>query len=771
MKNFWHSLGVFTLSYRIPILIVIGILTAIMLCFTHIELAQDYGKIVPPSDKDFITYLDFKKEFGEDGNVIVIGVEGDLHNQAFMSDLYELCENLKKIEGVEGVLSATHLFNLEKDSVEEKFRIARIMTHTPTSQSETDSIANLIVSLPFYKNLIIADSGKASVIAVSLNSKKLDSKEKIKIYDELKKYTDAFEKKYNTTLHYAGLPVLRAVLQKILPKELGLFLLLAIAVTGIVLFVYFRSFVTVFFPILIVLVIICWALGIQGALGYKMTVVMGIVPALITVVGIPNCVYIITRYHQEYAAIRDQKQALMNIIERIGSVTVIVNATTAIGLGATAVTDIAVLREFGIVAGLTVAAAFFISTFLIIIIFSYLPPPSEKDLRHVEHKTTDGILNWIDKVVHHQRKWIYAIVFLLFGFSIWGIFLVEVRAGLTDDVPKGNAMVGDLKYMEDKYKGVMPFEIWIDTKEKRGVQKLAVLKDIAQFQDSLATYPMISRSLSLADMAKFSRQSFYGGDPIEYDMPSKSEFTMIGLMIKKSKIQTGSFSKSLTDSTGQRTRISGNIKDIGSKQMAVVLKSLQTDIDSIFTKDKYDVKVTGTTRIFIKGNDYLVSNLIESLVITLVLIGILMVIQFKNLSGILLSIIPNILPLLMVAGFMGFANIPLKSSTALIFSTVFGISIDNTIHFLAAYRIHRKAGLNVSDAVTSTFGTAGLSMIYTSSILFFGFIIFIASSFGGTQSLGYLIGGTLMVAMFSNLFFLPSLVLTFGRDNEKVIAD
>lgn len=764
MKNFWHSLALFTLNQRVPILIVIAVFTAIMLSFTHLELAQDYGKIVPPSDEDFKTYLNFKEEFGEDGNIIAIGVEGNLRNPQFLGDLYDLCENLKHIKGVEGVLSATHLFNIEKDTVEEKFRIVRVMKQRPTSDAEADSLADIIISLPFYQNLIIADSGKSSVIAVSLDSKMLDSGSKIKIFDDLKKHTDIFEKKYNTTLHYAGLPVLRTVLQKILPKELALFLLLAIVVTGIILFIFFRSFSAVFYPILVVIVIIFWALGIQGALGYKLTVIMGIVPALITVVGIPNCVYILTKYHQEYAATGDQKLALMNVIQKLGSVTVMVNATTAVGLGATAVTDIAVLREFGIVAGLTVTAAFFISILLIIIIFSFLPPPSPRHLKHLERKTTDGILNWIDNVVHNHRKWVYAIVFALFASSIWGMYLIEVRAGLSDDVPRGNAMMADMKYMEEKYKGVMPFEIWIDTKEKRGVQKLSVLRDISQLQDSMATYSMISRSLSLADMAKFSRQAFYGGAPIEYDLPSKSEFTMIGLMLKKSKIETGSFSKSLTDSTGQRTRISGNIKDIGSKAMAVVLKDLQADIDSIFNKEKYTIKVTGTTRIYIKGNDYLVTNLIQSLALTLVLIGILMFIQFRNMSGILLSIIPNILPLMMVAGFMGFADIPLKSSTALIFSTVFGISIDNTIHFLSSYRLHKKTGLNVSEAVSKTFETTGLSMIYTSSILFFGFIIFIASSFGGTQSLGYLVGGTLLIALFSNLFFLPAMVLTFGKD-------
>lgn len=768
MKNFWTALANFILQNRIAILVVMGILTAFMAWNSKIDLAQDYGKIVPPSDVDYKIYKDFIKQFGEDGNVIAIGIEGDLHNHAFFTGLYDLTEKLKAIEGLEGVISVTHLFNITKDTVNEKFDLQRVVSKKPSNQAETDSLVSIIENLPFYENLILTKDKKVSVIAVSIDAKALDSKEKHAIFDKVIDAGTAFENQFKTTCHYAGLPVLRVTFYKILPKELLLFLFLAVVVSAVILFIFFRSWVAVVYPLIVVAVINLWAFGLIGLLGYKMTMIMGIIPALITVVGIPNCVYFITKYHYEFSECRDKIQALKQMINKMGVVTVMVNATTIVGLGATAVTDIAILREFGIVAGLTVTVAFFISVFLITIIFSYLPEPTPKQLKHLENKATGKILEKIDFFVQHQKHIIYGMVGLLLILSFWGISKIEVVSKMADDIPKGSRMLSDLRYMEEKLGGTMPFEILVATKDSSKVLKPRVIKDIARLQDSIRVkYPEISRTLSISDFAKFTRQSFNGGAASEYDVPSKSEFTFIGPYLKNSNIESkGKFSKNLTDSSQQKTRISGNIKDIGSLEMKYVVNRLQIDIDSIFDKSKYDVHITGTTRIYIKGNTYLISNLIQSLVLTLFLIGVLMWLTFRTLRGVILSIVPNILPLLMVAGFMGFAGIPLKPSTALVFSIVFGISIDNTIHFLVAYRRHRRHGLQSANAVTATYNNTGLSMIYTSSILFAGFIIFIASAFGATQVLGYLMGGTLLVALFSNLLFLPALVLDFGK--EKV---
>ncbi|MBX7240463.1 MAG: MMPL family transporter [Bacteroidia bacterium] len=764
MRNFWYNLVSFILKNRVVILSVFAILTAIMISFAKIDFAMDYGKIVPPSDKDYKIYLKFKEEFGEDGNVVIIGVNGDLHNQAFFNDLYDFTEDCKKIEGIEGVLSMTHLINIIRNDSTEKFEVERIVKNKPGTQAETDSLANILENLPFYKGLILTDDAKTSIVAVSLTSKALDSKQRLVIFDKIQKIGAEFEKKHNTHLYYAGLPVLRATLFHILFNEIILFLGLAILVTALILMFIFRSWVSVVYPLIVVGVIIAWALGIQGMLGYKMTMITGIIPALITVVGIPNCVYFITKYHYEFSLCRNKIEALTNMVVRIGVVTVMVNATTMIGLGATGVTDIAVLREFGVVAGLTITAAFFISLFLITIIFSYLPEPTDKELKHLDNKQTNWMLSKVDYLVQNKRWMIYSIVGLILVFSFWGMSKIEVVSKMADDIPQGTRMMQDMNYMESQFKGVMPFEIVIDTKKKKGVQKLKLIDNISALQDSMKKYPEISRTLSVADFAKFARQAFNDGNPEEYDLPSKSEFNFIGIYVNNAKLNAGSFSKALTDSIGQKTRISGNIRDVGSKRMKEIVAKLQTDIDSVFSGSDYNIAITGTTRIYIKGNEYLISNLIQSLLITLLLIGILMWLLFRTFGGLMLSIIPNVLPLLMVAGFMGFAGITLKPSTALIFSTVFGISIDNTIHFLAAYRNHRKNGLGITEAVTATYDNTGLSMIYTSSILFFGFIIFVASSFGGTQALGYLIGGTLLIALFSNLLFLPAMVISFGKE-------
>lgn len=765
MNNFWHNLTQFIFRQRIAILVVIGVLTVLMYLASGSEFAQDYGKIVSPSDPEYQLYKKFKAEFGEDGNVIAIGVEGNWKDLAFFNDLYDFCQNLKTVKGVEGVVSLSHLANIVVNDSSESFSMKRVFPNKPRNQAELDSLMDIALNLPFYKGLIISEDGKTSLIAVSVEKKYLDSKEKIRILDEIKAYGKKFEDAQKIDLKYAGLPVFRTVLMKSVPKELALFLGLSILVTAITLIVFFRSFYAVIVPLVVVAIVVIWAGGFQGLFGYKLTIVTGIIPALITVIGIPNGVYLITKYHLEFARTRNKMEALAGIFDKIGLVTIMTNATTVVGLGATAVTDIAILQEFGIVAGITVVCAFFISMLLIPVIFIYLPEPTEKQLKHLDSRALVGIINWITKSVLTKSSVIFGVTALLTVLSLWGTFQLEAVSHMVDDVPQGSEMKRDLLFMEDKFKGVMPFEVLIDTKRRKGILKTSVLQDISDMQDSLKKYPEISHTLSIADFAKFTRQSFAGGAAEEYELPSKNELNAIGIYLQNTQKGFAKMSKTLNDSNMQKTRISGSIKDVGSKNTRLMLNKVQKDIEAVFDTAKYDVKVTGTTMIFLKGNVYLVKNLVQSLVLTLVLIAILMIITFRKRRFVFWSIIPNILPLLMVAGFMGFVGIPLKPSTALVFSVTFGIAIDNTIHFLAAYRFHRKKELmNKADAISATFANTGYSMIYTSSILFFGFIIFVASSFGGTQAVGYLIGCTLLVALFSNLFFLPALVLRFDKD-------
>jgi predicted RND superfamily exporter protein len=338
---------------------------------------------------------------------------------------------------------------------------------------------------------------------------------------------------------------------------------------------------------------------------------------------------------------------------------------------------------------------------------------------------------------------------------------------LTDDVPTHADLRSDLDFVEEKFNGVMPLEILVNTKKKRAALRRSNLKKAAKLQEKLETYPSISRTLSLVDLTQYVRQVFFDGGAEAYLLPDRNEEDFIKLYLSNTDLDTDRLSRKLTDSSQQIIRITGNVGNIGSIEMAKLVDSVQADINEIFDQEKYDVTITGTTKIFIRGNEFLIQNLLQSLALAFVVIALIMGWLFRSTRIVLISLVPNFLPLLMVAGVMGFMGVALKPSTALVFSVAFGIAVDDSIHFLARYRLALRMGDTVSEAISNTFKDTGVSMIYTSVILFFGFVIFTASSFGGTKALGLLASSTLAIAMFGNLLLLPALLLTFEPKKSK----
>jgi uncharacterized protein len=238
----------------------------------------------------------------------------------------------------------------------------------------------------------------------------------------------------------------------------------------------------------------------------------------------------------------------------------------------------------------------------------------------------------------------------------------------------------------------------------------------------------------------------------------------------KNSTQKGSENmlKSYVDSTGQYARVTTFMRDIGTDKMKKIEERLQEKIDILFPEERYTVTMTGKAYVFEKGTHYLVKNLVLSLLFAIFLISLLMAYLFRSFKMIIISLLPNILPLIITAGLMGYLGIPIKPSTILVFSIAFGISVDDTIHFLAKYRQELKANnWRIKKSVYNTVREVGVSMFYTSVVLFFGFSVFTLSSFGGTVALGSLVAATLLFAMLSNLILLPALLLSL----EKTIAN
>ena len=605
MNPVWQAIAIFLIRYRISILLILVLLTSLMWWKRGTEISHQLNEVIPMADEEMQNYLQFKEEFGEDGNIMVVGIEGDFKELELFNGIYDLVEDLKTVNGVDEVTGITHLLNLEYKRDSEVFDLSPLVKTKPTSQTELDSLMTIMENLPFYNGLLVDEQGQTTLLAISITDSMLNSDQKTVVYDRITVHTDRFEKEFNIPLRYAGMPVIRVNVHKTISVELVLFLGIALAVLALTLLFFFRSFYTVIFPILVVVAVIIWTLGFLGLFGFKISLVTGVIPPLITVISIPNCVYLITKYHIEYRLSRNKVKALSLVIQKIGVVTIMTNATTAVGLGVLAFTNVQPLKEFGIIAGLSVIAAFFISLILIPVMFSFLPPPTNRQTRHLDRRTLSFGINLIDRVVKHNRPAIYVVSIFLALLSIYGMSRIMPIAYVVDDIPKNSQLIKDMRYMEARYNGVLPFEIVIDTKRKNGVQRLTSLRKIDELQDSLDNYPELSRSVSAVDFAKYLRQAWMGGDSSQYKLPTRGEFNFIRSSLLNTNITEERVSKNLTDSLFQKTRVTATVRDIGSMKMDVLLDSLRTEVARIFDTDAYEITITGTTPIFIKGNKYL----------------------------------------------------------------------------------------------------------------------------------------------------------------------
>ena len=356
--------------------------------------------------------------------------------------------------------------------------------------------------------------------------------------------------------------------------------------------------------------------------------------------------------------------------------------------------------------------------------------------------------------------------------------LMKTTGNLTTDINPKDPLVTQMKFFEREMGGVIPLDIVIDSRTENGIEKSKLLRRVDKFQSRLDTFPNLSRSLSLVDMLKFGRQAYYGGDPLFYALPNSQERTLISTSLPNLKSENLDFlTAGFSDSKNQKMRISVQAKDLARPEMSQLVGKVQNLANDIFSKKNYDIQYTGASVIFLRSTKFLINNLVLSLMLAIILISIIMAILFKTPRMVVVAIIPNLLPLLMTAGLMGWFGIPVKPSTVLIFSISFGISIDDTLHYLARYRQELIGnGHNISNAAITAIRETGISMFYTSIVLFSGFFIFLASDFGGTQALGLLVSITLVFAMFSNLILLPSLLISLdkvmtGSEMENILID
>jgi len=840
----WQAIANFILRNRFFILGIITLLTVFFgyYAITALKLDNKYGIVLPKDSPTTENYKKFKTLFGEDGGSLVIGVETDsLYTEKNFLLWKQLGDSILQFDGVESIISEATLFTIRNNKIENRFEIQRIFSDITFKEKSIDSIHKEIKNNPIYKGLLYSEKGDVSLMMIGINEKFLTDKVKSKVVLDIEKLASSYEKRLGK-MHYAGLPHLRVVIATRIQSEMFLFIGFSLLVTSILLYFFFRSFRVVAICNSVVIVAVIWAMGSIAFAGYKLTILIALIPPLMIVIGIPNCIFLMTKFHQEVKEHGNKVKALSRVIQKIGTATLLTNFTTALGFLTFAFTNSEKLTEFGIAASANIMMVFVLSICILPIFASFSKPPKERHLKHLDRKLATGLLDFIVRITQFKRTAVFIVTGLIIALSIYGLTKIKATGNLTGDLPKNDQILLDVKFMEHHFGGSIPFEIMVSYKEPGRLFKTSTLERLEQVQEEFRKDTLFSRSISPVDFVKVINMSYYGNNPDKYTLISNRDKLRLKKYIDNFQITNanggGLSLKELLDTNTCTIRIRSQMKDLGSYEVAEKVQKLKIKVDNILNPDKkkieeyfkkaeknklfydsilysysnvynglteiyankdndlqvkldsdpeliksyyakkdfrpnlrkainkeyFDITFTGTSVVASEGTQYLVNNLFTSLAFAILSIGVLMAILFRSWRMVVISMIPNLIPLVFTGGIMGFFGIPLKPSTLLVFSIAFGISVDDTIHFLAKYRQELKnKEWDIKNCVIAAIRESGLGMFYTSIILFCGFSVFMFSQFGGTQALGLLISITLLIAMITNLVVLPSLLLTLDK--------
>ncbi len=769
----WHRLAGFILKFRGALLALLLIATCIMGYYaSKVELGYEFTKAIPTDNEKLVEFQEFNNTFHGDANTMVIGVKTkDFFQEDFFRDYTALIHRLEKVKGVKSVIGVPTAVNLVKDTLTGQLK-AVSLTADP-AHSSAPEVQQALHNLPFYKGFLFNESD-AYLMAVGVDSATVNSKERTRLMNDITGLGDAFGTRHKVMMHYSGLPLIRTTMATKVQSELKMFLLLSLLLTAVILALFFRSWVAVFSSMVVVMIGVVWSTATIYLCGYKISLLTGLIPPLIVVIGIPNCVYFLNKYHTEFAKGVSKREALITMVDRMGIVTLFTNLTAAIGFGVFFFTKSAILKEFGLVAGLNIIAIFFISLILLPSLFSLLPAPKAKHTSYMESGWMTRLLDALTRWTFNHRPAIYTITILACIGAGIGMARLKSVGHIVDDLPKSDKVYQDLKFFETNFHGVMPLELVVDAKKKYLATTPTTLLKIDSLHEYLKKFDEIGHALAITEGVKFAVQAQFGGDSSSYSLPAVG-LSSVGTALRKKKTAgedaNNPFNKLLSsfiDSNGQKTRISINMADVGSVRLPVLLDSIRHKTDELFPKDKYTVTQTGTSIVFLEGSKFIINSLRDSLILAFAMILVCMIVLFRSWRIVLISLTVNVVPLLITAGIMGWANVPLKPSTVLVFSIALGITVDVTIRFLVNYKQEMDLhGEDIASTVKRTIHDTGLSIIYTSLILIAGFGVFCLSQFDGTKSLGFLTSITLLLAMVTNLTLQPALLLWIDRSKKK----
>ena len=720
--------------------------------YPALQLRTDFNleNFFPKQDPTIRDYQYLEEEFGRDDNVIMVGFESDsLLTRRVLSDLKSITDSASQISFVSQVRSIFSAQQINKQGQQ--------LTFDPYIQRDDisdipESIRADLVTDPFAEGFLINKQANVTAFYLEIESGKNNYTARDQIISDLKEILQPYQKRYEFKI--SGIPYYRNQYVQYLNEEILFYISVSSFLIILLLWVLYRSFTGIIIPMLIVWLTILFTLAVMQLTGGYFEIMTSTIAPILLCVGIADSIHMISKYDDATLQGMDKPASIKEMLLTLGSATFLTSITTAIGFGTLMTSDIVPMKRFGIYTAAGVLIAFLVTIFFV---------PSSLTLVNIKNIFKDksaGIFKFFNKYLEqlsqfNRRNYKRIIVWFTAGTIIIGsgAFLLKVNGKVFDELSDETEPIQHAQFFSENLSPPFPLEIIIDTEEENGIMDPSFLQSLDEFNRHLNSFPEVKRTTSFNTLIAQVHKTMAPEKAASNPIPGSEELIAQYLLLLE--VSDTEFLERVTDFSYQKIRVAAQIKDAGSYRVTQIRDSLSTYLQTKFPDS--EITMTGSTILSADLNGKIVSSLFKSIGLAFVLISAIMAFLFKNVRMVFISLIPNVLPLIMVAGIMGFTGIDIKSSTAVIFTIAFGIAVDDSIHYMARLRVEMKRGLTLDEALNIATRKTGKAIIVTSLILLAGFGTLLTSVFSSTVYMGLLVCLTVFGALLADLVLLPSL--------------
>ncbi len=744
------------LAYDRALMLVVTLATLLLgATATRLQTEHTAGAFL---DETSETMRDFERVgslFGQSRTLLyVVFPTARADDPAFMQRLQVLTLHTDTLAGVDRALSLATL----PVPVRDGSRLTTQPFFTPALDAEALRVR--LDANTFARTLLVDSTGGAPLLLVKVNEKFNDTPARIGLVEAIRR--DARALAPDAVL--AGFPNTRSAYAQRISSEMPLFTVLALGLSLALLLLTFRAWRAALLPLVVVALGLVWTAGLMVLFGQQINIVTAVLPALLVIIGMATVVHFMARFYLAFDRTHDVEASVREMLETVGFAALLTSATTLVGFAVMALTGSQMLAGFGVFAALGVGLLYALTLIVLPFALRRLPPPRANTGRPATGAGAAALFGMLSTGVERHTLAVLAGGMLLLIGAGAGMSRLSTDLYVFADFNADDPLRQEIAVFEKHYGGLIPTEVLIESKTPGQMRSLATLERLDRLERELARLPGVGSARSAVGLVKAANQAYGGGDARAYRLPSRYELPFLQAALTDTRTGTmGAGLPRMVDTTFTAARILTGVADVGTSRMQALVDTMQARAQALFPAERFAVTVTGTGVLTSTGGMALLRNLLVSLAVALALISLLMAALFKSARLTWISLLPNLLPLVCVGGAMGWLGISLRPSTALIFPLAFGIAVDDTIHFLAKYRMLRADRLGVRDAVRETLRVTGRAIVLTSVVLMAGFLLFTFSSFGGTVSLGALTASALAAALLANLFVLPALLLRFDR--------